>query len=180
MDRIKETADLIVDLNRYKNGQLKDFNLIKSVCSYFDIIKNESLTQSDFKFLKYIANNSGIPHFYNILELFNQNPKIESFDLSTFSSIFYESSLHTDEKSMLHRYQKEILDRFQIDSLNRFFLSASTSFGKTHIIFEIIKKMSYSNVVLIFPTIALLSENMERIISDDNYLFFSKKQIIVI
>ena len=175
MDRIKETADLIVDLNRYKNGQLKDFNLIKSVCSYFDIIKNESLTQSDFKFLKYIANNSGIPHFYNILELFNQNPKIESFDLSTFSSIFYESSLHTDEKSMLHRYQKEILDRFQIDSLNRFFLSASTSFGKTHIIFEIIKKMSYSNVVLIFPTIALLSENMERIISDDNYLFFREK-----
>lgn len=172
MDRIKETADLIVDLNKYKNGQFKDFNLIKSVCSYFDIIKNESLTQSDFKFLKYIANNSGIPHFYNILEKFNQKPKIESFDLSTFSSIFYESTLHTDERSMLHKYQKEILDRFQIDSLNRFFLSASTSFGKTHIVFEIIKKMSYSNVVLIFPTIALLSENMERIISDDNYLFF--------
>jgi ERCC4-related helicase len=172
MDRIKETANLIVDFNRYRKGQLEDFKFIKSVCSYFDLIKNESLNQSDFKFLRYIANNSGIPHFYNILEQFGQKPEIESFDLNTFASVIYESILHTDEKSMLHRYQKQILDRFETDKLNRFFLSASTSFGKTHIVYEIIKKMNYSNVVLIFPTIALLSENLEHVISDNNYLFF--------
>lgn len=171
MDRIKETAALIVNFNRYRKGELEDFNFIKYVCSYFDNIKNESLKESDFKFLRYIANNSGIPHFYNILERFNQKPEIESFDLNTFSSIFYESILHTDNKSMLHRYQKQILDIFEKDRLNRFFLSASTSFGKTHIVFEIIKKMKYSNVVLIFPTIALLSENLERVISDE---FFRK------
>jgi len=34
--------------------------------------------------------------------------------------------------------------------------------------------MNYSNVVLIFPTIALLSENLERVVSDDDYLFFRK------
>lgn len=56
--------------------------------------------------------------------------------------------------------------------LNRFFLSASTSFGKTHIVFDIVKKMKYKNVVLIFPTIALLSENLERLTIDENYKFF--------
>lgn len=174
MDRIKETTDLIIKLNQYKKGELEDFNFIKSVCSYFDLIKNEVLSESDFKFLRYIANNSGIPHFYYILEQFNQKPKIDSFDLSTFSSIFHESILHTDEKSMLHRYQRKILNNFQFNKLNRFFLSASTSFGKTHLAFEVIKKMNYSNVVLIFPTIALLSENFERIFSDDRYLFFKE------
>jgi len=139
MDRIKETAALIVDFNRYKKGQLEDFKFIKSVCSYFDIIKNDNLKESDFKFLRYIANNSGIPHFYNTLERFNQKPEIESFDLNTFSSIFYESILHTDSKSMLHRYQKQILDKFEKDRLNRFFLSASTSFGKTHIVLKLLK-----------------------------------------
>ena len=171
MDRIKETADLIVDFNRYRKGQLEDFNFIKSVCSYFDNIKNESLKESDFKFLIYIANNSGIPHFYHLLKEFNQKLEIESFDLNTFSSVFYESILHTDDESMLHRYQKQILDDFEIGKLNRFFLSASTSFGKTHIVFEIIKKMKYSNIVLIFPTIALLSENLDRVISNDTYSF---------
>lgn len=172
MARIKETADLIVDFNRYRKGQLEDFNFIKSVCSYFDNIKNESLKESDFKFLIYIANHSGIPHFHHILKMFDQKLEIESFDLNTFSSVFYESTLHTDDESMLHRYQKQILDEFEIGKLNRFFLSASTSFGKTHIVFEIIKKMKYSNIVLIFPTIALLSENLDRVISNDTYSFF--------
>ena len=172
MDRIKETSAIIVALNKYKRGELIDFEFIKIVCSYFDIIKNENLTQNDCKFLKYIANSSGIPHFYNILKQFNQNPDIEVFDLNTFSCIIYESTLHTDEKSMLHKYQKNILNQFEKNKLNRYFLSASTSFGKTHLVFEVIKKMKYKNVVLIFPTIALLSENLERIISENEYSFF--------
>mgnify|MGYP000966777256 CR=1 FL=1 len=172
MDRIKETSNLIVALNKYKRGELIDFEFIKIVCSYFDIIKNERLTQNDCKFLKYIANSSGIPHFYNILKQFGQNPEIEIFDLNTFSAIIYESILHTDEINMLHQYQKNIIDQFESGKLNRYFLSASTSFGKTHLVFEVIKKMGYKNVVLIFPTIALLSENLERIISEDEYSFF--------
>lgn len=178
MDRIKETSDLIIKLNHFKKGELKDYEFINSVCLYFDLIKNESLTQNDFKFLKFIANSAGIPHFYNILKQFDQKPNIDSFDLNTFASLFYESTLHTDENSMLHKFQKEILDRFKLNKQNRFFLSASTSFGKTHIVFEIIKKMCYPNIVLIFPTIALLSENMERILSEPNYAFFREKYSI--
>ena len=172
MDRIKETANVIVRLNQYKKNKLRDFDFIKIVCSYFDVIKRDRLTEKDFKFLKYLADSSGVPHFYNTLNRFGQNPNIETFDLNTFSSIVYESLLHTDERSMLHQYQKNIIDKFERGKLNRFFLSASTSFGKTHLVFEVIKKMRYKNVVLIFPTIALLSENLERIISEEDYFFF--------
>ncbi len=178
MDRIKETTNLIIALNLFKKGKLIDFKFISLVCSYFDLIKNEVLTQNDFKFLRYIANISGIPHFYNILDKFDQKPNINSFDLRTFSSLYYESVLHTDENSMLHKYQKEILDKFNFSKMNRFFLSASTSFGKTHIVFEVIKKMKYSNIVLIFPTIALLSENMDKLLSGLNYEMFRENYSI--
>ena len=172
MDRIKETADLIIELNKYKKGELEDYHFINSVCGYFDSVKNEVITKNDFRFLKFIAASSGIPHFYYILSQFGQQPDIETFDLNTFSSIFYESILHTDENSMLHKFQKEIIDIFDPSKQNRIFLSASTSFGKTHLVFEVIKKMEYENIVLIFPTIALLSENLERMISNEDYSFF--------
>src|SRR5690606_29674050 len=116
--------------------------------------------------------------FYDILKQFNHNPDIDNFDLNTFSSIFYESTLHTDESNMLHKYQKQIIDYFQTNQRNRLFLSASTSFGKTHLVFELIKKMEYQNVVLIFPTIALLSENLEKIISDVNYSYFHENFVV--
>ena len=170
MDRVEETANILIDLNKFKRGQLKDYDLIKSVCTYFDIIKREKLTGSDFKFLKYIACSSGVPHFYDVLEKFDQKPNINSFDLNSFSSMFYESTLHTTDKNKVHRFQKNVLDFFEPGELNRFFLSASTSFGKTYLVFEVIKKMKYKNIVLIFPTIALLSENFEKVMIADDYI----------
>lgn len=178
MDRFEASAQIIVQLNQYKDGNVPEYEFISSVCDYFDQIKDETLHQSDYKFLRYLADSSGIPHFYNILSNFNHDIEIYNFDLNTFSSVFYESTLHTDEKSMLHKYQKQILNRFEKGKPNRFILSASTSFGKTHLVFEIIKKMSYKNVVLVFPTIALLSEILERIYSDKKYEYFKENYLI--
>lgn len=172
MDRIKETANLIKDINQYHREQLPDYKLIKKVCSYFDNIKSEKLSQADLRFLRYVANITGIPHLYDVLEKFGNSTDLQEYDLSTVSALLAESTLHTDENSKVHRFQRKILDRFEIGKLNRVFLSASTSFGKTHLVFEIIKKMEYHNVVLIFPTIALLSENLEKIISDSAYAYF--------
>ena len=172
MDKIEEAASVIVSMNKYRDGQIKDYDLIKSVCSYFDKIKNEEISEHDKKFLKYLSNIVGIPHFYDLLGKFNQNTEIENFDLNTISAIIYESTLNIDTQNKVHKYQKQILNLFSNNKLNRYFLSASTSFGKTHIVFEIIKKMEYKNVVLIFPTIALLSENLERLTSTDSYRFF--------
>ncbi len=175
MDRIEEASNVLKHINNYKNGAIEDYTLIQHVCNYFDRIKEEELNQSDYKFLIYLANTCGIPHFFDILNSrFDHESNIENFDLNTFSSLLYESTLHTDEQSKLHKYQSIILDNFRPNRLNRYFLSASTSFGKTHIVYEILKKMEYRNVVLIFPTIALLSENLEKLISDDNYAYFKE------
>lgn len=172
MDKIKEAADIIVNINKYRDNLIKDYELIRLVCSYFDKIKDEKISEHDKKFLIYISNIIGIPHFYDLLEKFNQNTEIETFDLNTLSAIIYESTLKLDTNNKLHKYQKKILNLFSRNKLNRYFLSASTSFGKTHIVFEIIRKMEYNNAVLIFPTIALLSENLERLTSTESYRFF--------
>lgn len=175
MDRIEETTNVLRQINKFNAKEISDYVLIKSVCDYFNEIKSDELNQSDLKFLKYISNVAGIPHYYDLLSKFNQNIEIEEYNLNTFSSLLYESTLHTNENLKVHKFQMKIMDLFEPQKLNRYFLSASTSFGKTHIVFEIIKKMNYDNVVLIFPTIALLSENLERIISDVNYNYFRDK-----
>ncbi|GAA4341175.1 hypothetical protein GCM10023149_53220 [Mucilaginibacter gynuensis] len=178
MDRIKEAADLIVDINKYRRQQIQDYQLIRSACTYFDRIKSEQITQADLRFLKYVSNIIGVPHFYDVLSKFGKELELEEHDLSTISSLISEATLHTSDSSKVHRYQKIILDLFQPSKLNRYFLSASTSFGKTHIVFEIIKKLAYKNVVLIFPTIALLSENLEKIIDDSNFEYFKNNYAI--
>lgn len=172
MDRVKETAAVVLALNKYRNESLEEHLFIKEVCSYFDLIKNETLSQADFKFLKFIANSSGIPQFYSILEKFAQNPFFLDINSQSFAAMLFESTLHTDEINILHKYQKQILNDFTLGVKNRIFLSASTSFGKTHLVFEIIKKMRYKNIVLLFPTIALLSENFERLTGNPNYSYF--------
>lgn len=172
MDKIEEATSVVISLNNYRNGKIQDFELIKAVCGYFDKIKNEEISEADKKFLKYISNYVGIPHFYDLLDKFKQNTSIEEFDLNTLSAVIYETTLNIDEKNKVHRYQKQLLEKFEKEKLNRYFLSASTSFGKTHIVFDIIKKMEYNNIILIFPTIALLSENLERLTSNSNYDYF--------
>lgn len=173
MDRIKAASDIIKKLNSFMSGKTSDYDFIKEVCKYFDSIKHLRLTSSDLKFLKYISNISGVPHYYDLLfTKFKQDGSFKVFDLNTFSSIFYESSLHVDENIKIHKFQRQILDRFEEGNTNRFFLSATTSFGKTFLIYEIIKQNKYNNIALIFPTIALLSENYERLILDKNYTYF--------
>lgn len=171
MDKTDRIVSIVRDLNAYNLGRLKDYELIEKVCDFFDNQKTEKLNQTDKKLLIHLANKTGIPHYYDMLTSFIGSDDLtidtEEIGLSTLSSFLYESSLFS-KSSKLHRYQKNILDKFKPGNSNRYFLSASTSFGKTHIAFEIIKKMEYPNVALIFPTIALLSENLERILNNEN------------
>ncbi|MGM0641860.1 MAG: helicase-related protein [Thermotogota bacterium] len=173
MDQIQKTSYVIKQLNNLFDDQIKDYEFIPVVCAYFDAIKQEELTPSNLKFLKYISNIAGIPHYYDLLfSKFNHQETFDKYDLNTLSSIIYESTLHVDEHIKIHKFQKEVLDRYEQKKKNRFFLSATTSFGKTYLIYEIIKKMQYKNIVLIFPTIALLSENFEKIMTDEQYKYF--------
>lgn len=168
MDKIKEASDIIKKISSYKKNEYPAYKLITDVCHFFDIMKNQELSQADLKFMKYISNTIGIPHYYDLLASFDHDVTIDDFNLNTLASIIAESALHTTATEKLHKYQMFILDKFDKQACNRFFLSASTSFGKTHLVYEIIRKMGYKNIVLMFPTIALLTENIERILSDPN------------
>ncbi|MBQ6667969.1 MAG: DEAD/DEAH box helicase family protein [Bacteroidales bacterium] len=169
MDKIEAAANVIIAINKYRDHELHDYELIPVICSYFDQVKSDVLSDSDKQFLYYIANEIGIPQYFDTLIRFNQNTTFHSYNLNTISGIFKEASLYTSVDSKLHKYQKDILDRFEVGKPNRFFLSASTSFGKTFLVYEIIRKMQYKNILLVFPSIALLSENLEKIMSDEKY-----------
>ena len=172
MDRRKEASSVVKAINEYQDNRMDESKLIKIVCDYFDKLKNQEITQSELKFMRYISNVVGIPHYYDILnKKFGQNTIINTCDMTTMASLMNESSLYLSKNYKLHRYQKEILDKFRKDKQNRYFLSASTSFGKTHLVYDIIEKMEYKNIVLIFPTVALLSENLERILTQNSYKY---------
>ncbi|MBE7065312.1 MAG: DEAD/DEAH box helicase [Ruminococcaceae bacterium] len=165
MDKQQRAIDIIK--NYYLAEEQNDLSdMIRSVCSYFDFMKNQELSSGDIDFLQDLSNSIGVPQYVKLLERdFSANyPDQREISLSTLASYYNEANL-TRAGQILHRYQKNVLDMFVSGQNNRFILSAPTSFGKTFIVYEIIKKIRYKNVVLIFPTISLLSENFEKLLS---------------
>lgn len=163
MDRYERTSNIIKALYEYKKT-LDAANFIKEVCCYFDYIKNEKITEPDMNLLLYLANQAGIPQYYDLLKEKFTDCRIsdENTNVLTVSSLLYNSSLFFGNQKA-HRYQKEIIERFSRKVKNRYMLTAPTSFGKTFLVYEIIKRMNYHKILLIFPTISLLSENYSRI-----------------
>lgn len=165
MDKQQRAIDIIKSFYVAKE-QNNISDMIKSVCSYFDFLKNQEISSGDMAFLRDISNSIGIPQYVSLLErdYASNCPEQREVTLSTLATYFNEANL-TRDGQILHQYQKNVLDMFIVGKNNRFILSAPTSFGKTFIVYEIIKKIRYENVVLIFPTISLLSENFEKLIS---------------
>lgn len=173
MDRRKATSDTIIAINKFHSHEISDYELVSIVCNYFDVVKDDNLSQANLKFLKYISNLIGIPHYYDQLkDIYKKENEIFDYDINSFTAELYETSLYITEESKVHKFQKDILNKFSIDKENKYFLSASTSFGKTHLVYDIIQKMNYSNVVLLFPTIALLAENLEKVLSEPEFKYF--------
>lgn len=75
----------------------------------------------------------------------------------------YTSKVYSN--NLLDKKQKEIVDEFMSLKKKRLLVSAPTSFGKTFLLREIIylNQNKYNNILLVFPTIALLNENTENI-----------------
>lgn len=162
MDKSTAACHAVKLINQAKENLELRPSMIKAVCSYFDFMKDKELSEADRLFMHYLANQAGIPQYY--YPMLNVGTDVDKeVCLQTFSNYIHESSLVVGEGVMLHRYQKEILERFSKGKRNRYFLSATTSFGKTFLIYEIVRKMRYINVAFIFPTISLLSENLFKI-----------------
>lgn len=168
MDKSKAAVNAIKLINQAKkNIDLRPL-MIKAVCSYFDLMKDSELSQSDKLFMHYLANQAGIPQYY--YPMLNVGTDVdEEVCLQTFCNYVQESNMLVGEGVMLHRYQQEVLNMFTIGHRNRYFLSAATSFGKTFLIYEIVRKMKYTNIAFIFPTISLLSENLLKIHTKPEY-----------
>ena len=164
MDFAKRAAEVIKKYNDYKNeGETTLHDLIIEICNLFDSAIDAPLTSSDYHFLRFIASEIGVPQYFDLL--FDRKDAVNTtYQLSDLLATIQDSTLFVDEESMLHRYQKAAYDAFSVARQNRVFLSAPTSFGKTYLVYKIIKKMSYNNVVLIFPTIALLGENYLKLL----------------
>ncbi|MDD4519377.1 MAG: helicase-related protein [Alphaproteobacteria bacterium] len=173
MDRKSRTIDIIKSYNEFTKTN-NEAKFMKDVCVFFDAEKNEDLSDSELNLLLFLANKVGVPHYFNMLKDKYNAAEIstDNLGMSAFSSFLNEASLKYNGKT-LHKYQKQVIDFFNTDSKNRFLLTAPTSFGKTFTVYEIIKKMkNYSNILLIFPSISLLSENFIKIINDDYFKDF--------
>lgn len=72
-----------------------------------------------------------------------------------------------DDNIILNKYQVEIID---ILSKHNLFLSAPTSFGKTYVMLEFVKRNTdvLNNIIFIIPTLALMNELLKKI-----YNYFS-------
>lgn len=79
---------------------------------------------------------------------------------NVINRVIYTSKI--DNNVILTKYQIEILD---ILDKHNIFLSAPTSFGKTFVLLEFIKRNSdkLNNIVFIIPTIALMNELLKKI-----------------
>ncbi|SEK77362.1 Type III restriction enzyme, res subunit [Streptococcus equinus] len=170
MDRTKETSNLIKIYNQYKQGNMARGDFVKTVCNFFDLVKTDDLTPNELNLLLLLANEAGVPQYYDLLEKINRGLKNLDEDdckLTTISSYLNDSSLVVNGQK-LHKYQKEVLERFGSGN-NRFVLTAPTSFGKTFLVYQIIKKKGYNNILLIFPTLSLLSENFLKLQDDASF-----------
>lgn len=168
MDKSTAAVNAIKLINQAKDDNSMRPSMIKAVCTYFDLVKDKELSQADRLFLHYLSNKAGLPQYYYPMLGIGTDVD-EEISLQTFSNFVEESSYVVDEDVTLHRYQKEIMDTFEIGKRNRIFLSAATSFGKTFLVYEIMRKMKYTNIALIFPTISLLSENLFKIYTLHSY-----------
>lgn len=159
MDFAQQATYVTKRYNAYRNGkEVFLHDLIIDVCNLFDIAMDTQLKSSDYQFLRFIAAEIGVPQYLDLL-LKRKGSQETTYHLSDLLAAIQDATLFVDQESMLHRYQKEVYDSFSVSRRNRVFLSAPTSFGKTYLVYKIVQKMSYDNIVLIFPTIALLGEN---------------------
>lgn len=142
MDKSTAASNAIKLINQAKTDSDLRPQMISAVCSYFDMMKGKYLSQADKYFMHYLANQAGLPQYYD--PMLGVVPNIsEEIGLQGFYNYIQESQYIVGEGVMLHRYQKEVLDLFVVEHLNRYFLSAATSFGKTFLIYEILRKMGY-------------------------------------
>lgn len=178
----EKISSIITTINQHSHNDNVISSLIKDICDVFDLaIHEKNINDNLVITLYYFANFIGVPQYFDLFcQIKGVDYEIPIENRLILNSMISESNLHFDKEIKLHIFQKELLDYFKKNEINRYLISAATSFGKTYIIYSLIEKMNYNNVVLIFPTVSLLSENLERFLSLSNKEYFRKYKIITL
>lgn len=176
MDINGETIEIIKKYYKYKDSKIGKAEFIKLVCNYFDNIKDDKKVNNYIDILMMLANSVGIPQYFTMLNNFQENEiEIQDISMDTLAAMLNQAKLTVSDNIMLHQMQYDFLKLFGKEKTNRYVLTAPTSFGKTFLVYEIIKKMDYKNIMLIFPTISLLSENYDKLLQNDDYIEIREK-----
>lgn len=137
------------------------YNLSLSViCHVSEYLPNDSLLQ---ELLLECISSSRVFLYRDMLT--EKNQKFKTYTPSSseeFARAFY--TLDTD--TTLTKDQRKLFNYFQVN--RRIVVSAPTSFGKSRIISEIINHNDYSNIAIVLPTIALLTETFIRLRGNAN------------
>lgn len=156
------TGQLLTAINQYdpNDSQSRD-HLRDLVCWISDDaeLKKDPIIAN----LLFIASQKMRVFGYNKLNGYTDNPDTSVGMIGSIGdqaiNELYRSD--TDRNITLDQSQKEVVDLFQQISPRRLLVSAPTSYGKTFLMREIVfrNRKRYKNILLVFPTVALLLEN---------------------
>ena len=153
---------LLSAINNYNPDDQTTVNRLRDLVCW--ISDNEEQKKDNFiAELLYIASQKMRVFGYNMLNGYFEDPGCASTALDDISNQAIRSlySSRVNNKNILDKSQQEVVDLFQSLSPRRLLVSAPTSYGKTFLMREIVflNKERYNNILLVFPTVALLLEN---------------------
>lgn len=165
-DFMLDYVNLLLDaINKYNEDDVDSKNRLRDlVCiiSENDSVKSDPL----IKELLYTASHKMRIFGYNVQNGFYKQENINEKHISELQALYnqrivnmYRSKVRNN--NILDKSQKSIIDFYQSLDIKRMLISAPTSYGKTFIMREILylNQEKYKNILLVFPTVALLREN---------------------
>lgn len=164
---------LLMAINRFDPDNLDSVNHLRDLVCW--ISDSEELKKDKFiAQLLYSASQKMRVFGYNKLNGYVQDPSEYTSEMNMIGNCAIENLYRAKSKTelVLDKSQKEIVELFQASTPHRLLVSAPTSYGKTFLMREIIylNKERYNNIILVFPTVALLLENartMAEFVSDN-------------
>lgn len=153
---------LLTAINQFDPDNLETVNRLRDLVCW---ISDDDELKKDLTIvnLLYIASQKMRVFGYNKLNGFAHDPNASIGFMDDIGGQavqnLYRSQMSDD--ITLDKTQKEVIELFQSLSPRRLLVSAPTSYGKTFLMREIIfiNQERYKNILLVFPTVALLLEN---------------------
>lgn len=165
---------LIIAINEFDPDEISSVERLRDlVCIISD---NGELKQDPtVRSLLYTASQKMRVFGYNKLNNIKTGESTTNGDLDFLRNAAIEDAYRSqlNSENILDKTQKDVIELFQNSNPRRLLVSAPTSFGKTFLMREILflNRDRYHNILLVFPTVALLQENareMDRFVKELN------------